>query len=978
MSDHPLVDIIAGARPNFMKIAPIIKAMEARKAEGGRLRYRLVHTGQHYDARMSGDFFEQLGIPAPDMNLEVGSGTQAEQTAAIMTRYERLLIEQPAALCLVVGDVTSTMACAITAQKLKIPVAHVEGGIRSGDWSMPEEINRMATDAVTNWFFTTSETANANLRRIGVGGRAHLLRRQHDDRHAAWRIWTACGRPTSGTSLGLAPGNYLVVTLHRPSNVDEEAHFARLLAAIGEGARDLAVIFPVHPRSQKMLAGIAGLPGNLRFVDPQPYLEFNYLVRHAKAVITDSGGVTEETTVMGVPCMTLRDTTERPETVEIGTNEILGTDPAGSARRWSGSSPANGSAAASPRSGTARPASGLSRRWSACFKQYAGQHQSAPLLRHRPIPEASLGVLKVPQRFHAFPKDNMLTRRGFLVLPSEALIEADKVTNEGAKYPHQRVASNSNTESDADVLVCASVASAERTSIASGVKAIRTQFFAPTFTKPSTLVGGASYARVSKVDIDAVGYPSAAFFRSADRNMPDGTTDATNGGYWLLLEDVLMPEMFGATGDGKTDDSAAIAAAIALAATRGGGEVLFGPRTYNIGSTTIAFADGVIPRCSHATTIRYWGIGTAIEINASVAPEWRGAEYQIPFVIRGARPNPDWNDQSDTTTVGVCIKAMAYSGCYLFGARSFNQGVRLEATSSNIVCNTFTLGRIVNNRIGLYLKGSAAWGVNQNIFLGGACIIDSAYTAGAGRWHVYMEGPETNGNTFVGTNLEQGSAGTRSLYCDSSDNAFFNVRWEGIAETPGAIEFTTTANCNKIIGYTPISGNDGPFETWINDTGRANCYWFGEVLMSKSIRWDFAYPALFFGGGTANPTVPIGGYGADRMRFGNASTTGFRHYGYWMQEETVRSSGLGLPKNVNHVQLDYVVPAVIEGFDGGFDAGLAGIYSVTDLNGNITLKHTASPASGAGKIVLKAESDLALTAKQPIVFIFVNGNLHQV
>ena len=162
------IDIIAGARPNFMKIAPIIRALAARKNGGGKLRYRLVHTGQHYDARMSGDFFTQLGIPEPDVNLEVGSGTQAEQTAAIMTRYEKLLLQTRSDLCLVVGDVTSTMACAIAAQKLCVPVAHVEAGIRSGDWTMPEEINRMVTDSITNWFFTTSEVANQNLRRSGV------------------------------------------------------------------------------------------------------------------------------------------------------------------------------------------------------------------------------------------------------------------------------------------------------------------------------------------------------------------------------------------------------------------------------------------------------------------------------------------------------------------------------------------------------------------------------------------------------------------------------------------------------------------------------------------------------------------------------------------------------------------------------------------------------------------------------------------
>lgn len=322
-----LVDIIAGARPNFMKVAPIIKALEARKAAGGHLDYRLVHTGQHYDARMSGDFFAQLGIPAPDVNLESGSGTQAEQTAAIMVRYEKLLLDAPSRLCLVVGDVTSTMACAIAAQKLRIPVAHVEAGIRSGDWGMPEEINRMVTDSVTNWFFTTSEIANDNLRRTGVrDDRLFFVGNTMID--TLLSNMDRLGPPPFWDELGLRPGGYFVVTLHRPSNVDGQAAFERLLASIGHGARDLPVVFPVHPRTRKTLESLAALPANIRFVEPQPYLEFNYLVRHAKAVITDSGGITEETTVMGVPCMTLRDTTERPETVTVGTNEILGTDPA--------------------------------------------------------------------------------------------------------------------------------------------------------------------------------------------------------------------------------------------------------------------------------------------------------------------------------------------------------------------------------------------------------------------------------------------------------------------------------------------------------------------------------------------------------------------------------------------------------------------------------------------------------------------------
>jgi len=322
----PLIDIIAGARPNFMKVAPIIRALEARRAAGSPLRWRLVHTGQHYDEKMSGEFFRQLDIPPPHVNLEAGSGSQAAQTASIMLRYEELLLERPASVCLVVGDVTSTMACAITAQKLTIPVAHVEGGIRSGDWTMPEEINRLVTDAITNWFFTTSEVANANLRRAGVeGGRIFfvgntmidtLLANLHRTRPPAW--WDA---------QGLVPQGYDVLTLHRPANVDDPEVLTRLLAAVASGAGDRPVVFPAHPRTRKMLARIKALPSALRVVDPQPYLEFVHLVRHARAVVTDSGGITEETTVLGIPCLTLRDSTERPETVTVGTNELIGTDP---------------------------------------------------------------------------------------------------------------------------------------------------------------------------------------------------------------------------------------------------------------------------------------------------------------------------------------------------------------------------------------------------------------------------------------------------------------------------------------------------------------------------------------------------------------------------------------------------------------------------------------------------------------------------
>ncbi len=320
------IDLIAGARPNFMKIAPIIDAIKTEQKKGTDINFRLVHTGQHYDRNMSGSFFEQLGIPEPDVNLGAGGGTQAEQTAAIMTGYESLLTKQPSDLCLVVGDVTSTMACAITAQKMHIPVAHVEGGIRSGDWTMPEEINRLATDAVTNYFFTTSETANGNLRKSGVederifyvGNTMIDTLLKHRPRFRKPPVWD---------EIGLKEKEYLVMTLHRPANVDEEEALKGLMDELIAHTRDLPLVFPVHPRTAKMLEKLGIGHERLHMIEPLGYLEFNYLVERSKAVVTDSGGITEETTVMGIPCMTLRDNTERPETIFIGTNELLGTDP---------------------------------------------------------------------------------------------------------------------------------------------------------------------------------------------------------------------------------------------------------------------------------------------------------------------------------------------------------------------------------------------------------------------------------------------------------------------------------------------------------------------------------------------------------------------------------------------------------------------------------------------------------------------------
>ena len=362
-----LITLIAGARPNFMKIAPLIKAIQKAAAEGNDVRHRLVHTGQHYDKNMSDTFFEELGIPMPDVNLGCGGGTQAEQTANIMVAFEKDLVQNPTDLVLVVGDVTSTMACSIVAKKLNTKVCHVEAGIRSWDLSMPEEINRMVTDALADYMFTTSEIANKNLLLQGASlenganlvnldgldsidtlAKRQLPEEQYAFKRVPQRVWyvgnvmidtllanrSRFRRPAVYDTLGLEEKQYVVMTMHRPANVDEQEHLKALMEQIITNVHGLPIIFPIHPRTAKLFYNLWGdeeqlikLFPNLHIVDPMGYLEFNYLVERAKAVVTDSGGITEETTVMSVPCITLRDNTERPETCTVGTNMLIGTKP---------------------------------------------------------------------------------------------------------------------------------------------------------------------------------------------------------------------------------------------------------------------------------------------------------------------------------------------------------------------------------------------------------------------------------------------------------------------------------------------------------------------------------------------------------------------------------------------------------------------------------------------------------------------------
>lgn len=318
------ITIIAGARPNFIKIAPIINAIKQKQNEGFDISFRLVHTGQHYDKNLSDTFFEELNIPQPDINLEVKSGSQAEQTAAIMIAFEKELIHNPCDLVLVVGDVNSTMACSIVAKKRNTKVAHVEAGIRSGDLTMPEEINRMLTDSITDYFFTTSTSASENLLKLGSDpNNIHFVGNVMID--TLYQNINRISAPDFWNEHQLSEKKYIVLTLHRPANVDEVSSLIKLLEGIDLLANDKKIIFPIHPRTQAILKESKTDFRNIIFVLPQGYLNFMYLIKNSFAVITDSGGISEETTVLGIPCFTMRDNTERPETETIGSNTIVGT-----------------------------------------------------------------------------------------------------------------------------------------------------------------------------------------------------------------------------------------------------------------------------------------------------------------------------------------------------------------------------------------------------------------------------------------------------------------------------------------------------------------------------------------------------------------------------------------------------------------------------------------------------------------------------
>lgn len=320
------ITIVAGARPNFMKIGPIIKEIIRINKKKPQINYSLVHTGQHYDKNMSKNFFHDLDIPEPDINLDCGGGNQSEITAKIMIAFHNYLKKNITNLVVVVGDVTSTMACSIVAKKMNIPVAHIEAGIRSGDMKMPEEINRIVTDSISDFFFTTTKNASKHLKECGVKKQSIFFVGNTMIDSLLQNI-SKFRKPEIWNKAELKSNNFLVITLHRPSNVDNESSLKLILDEIINNSRDFKLIFPMHPRTKKAFEKLNLSYKNLFITPPLSYLEFNFLVSNAKAVITDSGGITEETTILKIPCLTLRDSTERPETIFMGTNELVGSNP---------------------------------------------------------------------------------------------------------------------------------------------------------------------------------------------------------------------------------------------------------------------------------------------------------------------------------------------------------------------------------------------------------------------------------------------------------------------------------------------------------------------------------------------------------------------------------------------------------------------------------------------------------------------------
>lgn len=430
---------------------------------------------------------------------------------------------------------------------------------------------------------------------------------------------------------------------------------------------------------------------------------------------------------------------------------------------------------------------------------------------------------------------------------------------------------------------------------------------------------------------------------------------------------------FGATGDGS-DDTAEIQAAYDAAEAAGGGTVVWPAGEYTT-TGTITCGPLSATDASSGAVLNHTGSGTALVVEGTSVAETHGQIHTFPYIAKSAL---SWNGGGDTTSVGLILGDRKYNIFNVTGIKRFNEGLALRASTANFVCNTVNLGVLQNNKVGIdFSRVTSGFGINQNTFIGGAIVIDTGYTTASGRININMpDAGENNTNTFIGINLEKGG-NEKAIVCASTNNVFLNCRFESGESTPGYV--TVSGNLNKFIGPAPVWPTTPPYVTWITDTGAANSYWFGNVLAGEYVAIDFNSAArpIRFGNGSAYPAVPIGPYGSDRLLLGDSSTTGVRHYGYMLQEEVVTTSGATIPAK-QHQQLNYGSPTTIVNITGGMGSDLAGIWSLIDLNGNITLTHTASPSSGAGRFVLKGGVNLLMTANVPLLFVLVNGNLYQV
>jgi hypothetical protein len=448
----------------------------------------------------------------------------------------------------------------------------------------------------------------------------------------------------------------------------------------------------------------------------------------------------------------------------------------------------------------------------------------------------------------------------------------------------------------------------------------------------------------------------------------------------------LSVKAFGATGNDIDDDATAINAALTTAATMGYGTVFMPKGIYYTGTTTVIVPPNVVLQADNGAAIRYDGVGTALLINSSLtltgANMFFGRQYRLPAIFKGSNATPQWFNAGDVTSIGLRITGgMQNCEFWIPGVLFFNTGILLDSSTvaANIVCNNFYLGRIINCKVGIHLLPQASWGVNQNQFIGGSIRVDAGYTTADPSWKLWLEGNESNNNTFIGVNLEMGANTNLAISCASDSNDFINCRYEGGQATPGYITFLAGADNNHVRGgWGSFNTFTGPYDAFVSDAGAGNVYEYASVYAGKFMNINWQSGRVQFGNGVVVPDVPIRGYSTDRLQIGDINTNGTRYYGGIWQEEVVQTSGAVLTGWANHYQLTYAAPTTITGAGGAaVDQTIASIMTITDTAGNITLQHDAAPAAGSGHFFNKAGVDLVMSATLPVAYVQRNGVLYQ-